>query len=69
MGNLSALGIQELTLGEQREVVGGGPLAEAIGYTLGFIGASLWAGFISLDDFAWDFAEGFAEGFAEEYGG
>ena len=69
MGNLSAIGIQELTSGEQRALVGGGPLARRIGIAVGIIGGALWAGFISLDDFVWEFAEGFTEGFAEEYAG
>ncbi len=69
MGNLNALGIQELTFGEQRALGGGGPLARAIGYTIGLFGSAVWSAIMGLDDFAWEFAEGFAEGFAEEYGG
>ena len=64
MGNLEVLGIQELALGDQRALVGGGPLATKIGLVIGFIGGV----FAGLDDFVWEFAEGFAEGFAEEYG-
>ena len=72
MENINGLGVQELSFGEQRVVVGGDPgRARKIGIAIGAFGGWARRTFASLDDWVWDFAEGFVDGFENEllYGG
>ena len=67
MGNIDALGIQELSFGEQRAAVGGGPReARKIGRAIGAFAGWGWQFLTGLDDWAQDLAQGYWEGFEAE---
>ena len=69
MGNLQALGIQELTFGEQRALVGGdGMIAKIFGWFIGGVGGGAMNIVDGALDAGSDFVNGFAAGYAEARG-
>ena len=69
MGNLQALGVQELTVEDQRALVGGeGWIARVFGWLVGGIGGGAMNIVEVTVDAASDFAHGFAAGYAEARG-
>ena len=69
MGNLQALGVQELSCQEQRALVGGdGMIAKIIGRVVGAVGAAVMNIVDATVGAAGDFADGFGAGYAEARG-
>ena len=69
MGNLQALGIQELTLGEQRALVGGdGMIAKVFGWLIGAVAGVAMNIADPILDAGTDFGNGLLAGYAEARG-
>ena len=69
MGNLHAIGVQELTCEQQRALVGGGGMiARIVGWAVGAVGGGIANIVDAALDAADDFGNGFRAGYAESRG-